>query len=249
MCSAGTIAISVFRGDVVHWDMTVHVFRGHNVHWNITGYKYQRLSRKCRSSGHNAPDITTHNVLNLISRDMTILVFQGDDVHCMYFFDFVKNIFRCFGSRFIHLTYEDHNLVTTNVQAVTHDKFKHSHYSTSPFHLHQFRSARIHKCDAPPSPSTQHLSPSLTDEVDMANFSVDAAYLSCHASVQNRSTRVLPIVHLLSLVLLLVSFPSLALVHRPYSSEPRQQLLTCAGRLRMVFVLLGTAWWSSDNFY
>ncbi|KAG1845015.1 hypothetical protein C8R48DRAFT_694678 [Suillus tomentosus] len=56
-------------------------------------------------------------------------------------------------------------------------------------------------------------------------------------------------VHLLSLVLLLVFFPSPALVHRPYSSEPRQQLLTCAGRLRMVFVVLGTARWSSDNFY
>ncbi|KAG1794686.1 uncharacterized protein HD556DRAFT_1527084 [Suillus plorans] len=47
-------------------------------------------------------------------------------------------------------------------------------------------------------------------------------------------------------VLLLVFFPSPALVHRPYSSEPRQQLLTCAGCLRMVFVVLGTAWWSSD---
>ncbi|KAG1795987.1 Acetamidase/Formamidase family-domain-containing protein [Suillus plorans] len=70
-------------------------------------------------------------------------------------------------------------------------------------------------------------------------------------ALQNRSTRVLPIVHLLSLVLilLLVFFPSPALVHRPYSSEPRQQLLMCAGRLRMVFVVLGTAWWSSDINY
>ncbi|KAG2057669.1 hypothetical protein BDR06DRAFT_153569 [Suillus hirtellus] len=48
----------------------------------------------------------------------------------------------------------------------------------------------------------------------------------------------------LSLVLLLVFFPFPALVHRPYSSEPCQQSLTCAGHLCMVFVVLGMAWWS-----
>ncbi|KAG2136081.1 uncharacterized protein EDB93DRAFT_1254064 [Suillus bovinus] len=35
----------------------------------------------------------------------------------------VENIFRCFGSRFVYLTYEDHDLVTANVQAVTHAAF------------------------------------------------------------------------------------------------------------------------------
>ncbi|KAG2121974.1 hypothetical protein DEU56DRAFT_917974 [Suillus clintonianus] len=38
------------------------------------------------------------------------------------------------------------------------------------------------------------------------------------------------------------SRPSSALVHLPHSSEPRQQLLMCTGRLRMVFVVLGMAW-------
>jgi hypothetical protein len=36
------------------------------------------------------------------------------------------------------------------------------------------------------------------------------------------------------------------LVHCPYLSEPCQQLLTCDGHLRMVFMVLGTAWWSSN---
>ncbi|KAG1767543.1 hypothetical protein EDD22DRAFT_949995 [Suillus occidentalis] len=35
----------------------------------------------------------------------------------------VESIFRCFGSRFVYLTYEDHDLVTANVQAVTHAAF------------------------------------------------------------------------------------------------------------------------------
>ena len=35
----------------------------------------------------------------------------------------VEDIFRCFGSRFVYLTYEDHDLVTANVQAVTHAAF------------------------------------------------------------------------------------------------------------------------------
>ncbi|KAH7929055.1 Prephenate dehydrogenase [Leucogyrophana mollusca] len=36
---------------------------------------------------------------------------------------FVENIFRCFRSRYVYLTYEDHDLVTANVQAVTHAAF------------------------------------------------------------------------------------------------------------------------------
>ncbi|OJA07871.1 hypothetical protein AZE42_08267, partial [Rhizopogon vesiculosus] len=35
----------------------------------------------------------------------------------------VESIFRCFGSRFVYLTYEEHDLVTANVQAVTHAAF------------------------------------------------------------------------------------------------------------------------------
>ncbi|KAG1752284.1 uncharacterized protein EDB91DRAFT_1101562 [Suillus paluster] len=35
----------------------------------------------------------------------------------------VESIFRCFRSRFVYLTYEDHDLVTANVQAVTHAAF------------------------------------------------------------------------------------------------------------------------------
>ncbi|KAG2062485.1 hypothetical protein BDR04DRAFT_1165149 [Suillus decipiens] len=34
-------------------------------------------------------------------------------------------------------------------------------------------------------------------------------------------------------------------VCRPHLFEPCQQLLTCTGRLRMAFVVLGMAWWSS----
>ncbi|KAH7910192.1 hypothetical protein BJ138DRAFT_1088132 [Hygrophoropsis aurantiaca] len=36
---------------------------------------------------------------------------------------FVEDIFRCFRSRFVYLNYEDHDLVTANVQAVTHAAF------------------------------------------------------------------------------------------------------------------------------
>ncbi|KAG6374619.1 hypothetical protein JVT61DRAFT_3981 [Boletus reticuloceps] len=35
----------------------------------------------------------------------------------------VENIFKCFKSRYVYLTYEDHDLVTANVQAVTHAAF------------------------------------------------------------------------------------------------------------------------------
>ncbi|EIW78883.1 prephenate dehydrogenase [Coniophora puteana RWD-64-598 SS2] len=35
----------------------------------------------------------------------------------------VENILKCFRSRFVYLTYEDHDLVTANVQAVTHAAF------------------------------------------------------------------------------------------------------------------------------
>ncbi|KAI9456340.1 hypothetical protein HD554DRAFT_213777 [Boletus coccyginus] len=35
----------------------------------------------------------------------------------------VESIFRCFKSRYVYLTYEDHDLVTANVQAVTHAAF------------------------------------------------------------------------------------------------------------------------------
>ncbi|KAG2112585.1 uncharacterized protein F5147DRAFT_771128 [Suillus discolor] len=35
-----------------------------------------------------------------------------------------------------------------------------------------------------------------------------------------------------------------AVVHCPHLSEPRQQLLTCTGRLRMVDMVYGTAWWT-----
>ncbi|KAF8142155.1 hypothetical protein EV363DRAFT_1249364 [Boletus edulis] len=35
----------------------------------------------------------------------------------------VENIFNCFKSRYVYLTYEDHDLVTANVQAVTHAAF------------------------------------------------------------------------------------------------------------------------------
>ncbi|KAF9219989.1 Prephenate dehydrogenase [Gyrodon lividus] len=35
----------------------------------------------------------------------------------------VENIFQCFKSRYVYLTYEDHDLVTANVQAVTHAAF------------------------------------------------------------------------------------------------------------------------------
>lgn len=35
----------------------------------------------------------------------------------------MEDIFRCFGSRYVYLTYEDHDLVTANVQAVTHAAF------------------------------------------------------------------------------------------------------------------------------
>ncbi|KAG2101606.1 uncharacterized protein F5147DRAFT_776609 [Suillus discolor] len=52
------------------------------------------------------------------------------------------------------------------------------------------------------------------------------------------------LVHLLSLILLLAFFPPPALIRRPYSSEPRQQLLMCTGRLRMAFAMLGMVWWS-----
>ncbi|KAG2113134.1 uncharacterized protein F5147DRAFT_770993 [Suillus discolor] len=87
-----------------------------------------------------------------------------------------------------------------------------------------------------------HVQEELDDDIPL-----DAHY---HDSRPFMITRRLPtcLVHLLSLilVLLLVFFPSPALVHRLYSSEPRQQLLTCAGRLRMAFVAFGMAWWSSD---
>ncbi|KAK2459261.1 hypothetical protein APHAL10511_008738 [Amanita phalloides] len=36
---------------------------------------------------------------------------------------FVENIFRCFESRYVYLSYEDHDLVTANTQAVTHAAF------------------------------------------------------------------------------------------------------------------------------
>jgi prephenate dehydrogenase (NADP+) len=35
----------------------------------------------------------------------------------------VESIFKCFKSRYVYLTYEDHDLVTANVQAVTHAAF------------------------------------------------------------------------------------------------------------------------------
>lgn len=35
----------------------------------------------------------------------------------------VENILRCFGSRYVHLSYEEHDLVTANTQAVTHAAF------------------------------------------------------------------------------------------------------------------------------
>ncbi|KAG2092794.1 uncharacterized protein F5147DRAFT_779534 [Suillus discolor] len=42
---------------------------------------------------------------------------------------------------------------------------------------------------------------------------------------------------------LLIFFPPPTHVCRLHSFEPCQQLLTCTGRLRMVFVVLGMAWW------
>jgi len=35
----------------------------------------------------------------------------------------VENILRCFGSRYVYLSYEDHDIVTANTQAVTHAAF------------------------------------------------------------------------------------------------------------------------------
>ncbi|KAG2108894.1 uncharacterized protein F5147DRAFT_798845 [Suillus discolor] len=52
------------------------------------------------------------------------------------------------------------------------------------------------------------------------------------------------LIHLLSLILLLAFFPPPALICHPHLSEPCQQLLTCTGHLRMVFVVLGMVWWS-----
>ncbi|KAG2110009.1 uncharacterized protein F5147DRAFT_772853 [Suillus discolor] len=42
---------------------------------------------------------------------------------------------------------------------------------------------------------------------------------------------------------LLIFFPPPTRICRPHSFEPCQQLLTCTGRLRMAFVVLGMAWW------
>lgn len=35
----------------------------------------------------------------------------------------VENVFRSFKSRYVHLSYEEHDLVTANTQAVTHAAF------------------------------------------------------------------------------------------------------------------------------
>jgi prephenate dehydrogenase len=35
----------------------------------------------------------------------------------------VENILRCFGSRYVYLSYAEHDLVTANTQAVTHAAF------------------------------------------------------------------------------------------------------------------------------
>lgn len=43
----------------------------------------------------------------------------------------VESIFRCFKSRYVYLSYEDHDLVTANVQAVTHAAFL-TYLSSSP---------------------------------------------------------------------------------------------------------------------
>ncbi len=36
---------------------------------------------------------------------------------------YVENILRCFGSRYVYLSYDDHDTVTANTQAVTHAAF------------------------------------------------------------------------------------------------------------------------------
>jgi hypothetical protein len=91
--------------------------------------------------------------------------------------------------------------------------------------------ATISRCCSLPSPAAAHLM--------ILSISCRIEPLECYQSS----------ISSLSLILLLVFFPSPALVHRPYSSEPCQQLqlLTCAGHLRMVFVVLGPAWWSNDE--
>ncbi|KAG2351136.1 hypothetical protein BDR07DRAFT_1502501 [Suillus spraguei] len=72
-------------------------------------------------------------------------------------------------------------------------------------------------------------------------YSVNSGHLICLCLLS-------PVPPLLSFWRLQVSFayvqataPSVV----PYSSELRQQLLTCTGRLRMAFVVLGMAWWVS----
>lgn len=47
----------------------------------------------------------------------------------------IKETFRCFKSRYVYLSYEEHDMVTANTQAVTHAAFlryvAHLHYCES----------------------------------------------------------------------------------------------------------------------
>ncbi|KAG6334093.1 hypothetical protein ID866_4998 [Astraeus odoratus] len=54
-----------------------------------------------------------------VGQPLVIIQYRAPD-ECVHI---VESIFHCFRSRYVYLTYEDHDLVTANVQAVTHAAF------------------------------------------------------------------------------------------------------------------------------
>ncbi|KIY71821.1 prephenate dehydrogenase [Cylindrobasidium torrendii FP15055 ss-10] len=57
--------------------------------------------------------------VNPIGQPLVLIKHRGSDEDL----GLVENILRCFGSRFVHLSYEEHDVVTANTQAVTHAAF------------------------------------------------------------------------------------------------------------------------------
>ncbi|KAL4066099.1 hypothetical protein V8B97DRAFT_1933931 [Scleroderma yunnanense] len=92
----------------------------------VSGQTSVKAPEKEAFEKHLPPDVSIISLHSLhgptvspVGQPLVLIQHRASD-ECLHF---VESLLRCFQSRYVYLTYEDHDLVTANVQAVTHAAF------------------------------------------------------------------------------------------------------------------------------